>query len=70
MEWISVKDKIPEKGVDLILCIEGEVYVGALSEIEENYFLTYEYENYYFFGNPNFEKVTHWMYLPKPPKDK
>ena len=57
-EWISVKDKLPEKDEVVIICTDKNfVYAGEL--IEDTWFL----------DNDSWtETVTHWMPLPKPPK--
>jgi len=62
MEWISVKDKLPD-GHDRVLafCDEG-IYTGYLSPIK-SWFCSCEC-----FEGSYIEGVTHWMPLPPPPK--
>ena len=57
-EWISVKDRLPEKDEIVIICTdENFIYVGEL--IGDTWFL----------DNDSWtETVTHWMPLPEPPK--
>ena len=57
-EWISVKDKLPEKDEVVIICTDKNfVYAGDLMG------------DIWFLDNDSWtETVTHWMPLPKPPK--
>ena len=63
MDWISVKDRLPENA-DRVLVSQGEV-----DDVEIAYYfhgfgwkmLDSEWHNIY--------GVTHWMPLPKPPED-
>ena len=57
-EWISVKDRLPEKDEIVIICTDDNfIYAGEL--IGDTWFL----------DNDSWtETVTHWMPLPHPPK--
>lgn len=71
MEWISVKDRLPNDGVSVLVTVDlkHRKFVGVffhhkhplhdekkwISESQPDY--DYGYEN-----------VTHWMPLPEPPK--
>lgn len=63
-EWISIKDRLPEKDV-AVLCFYYDQYMAVME---------YWYDDYKT-GKPTFsnppsppvERVTHWMPLPKPP---
>ena len=57
-EWISVKDRLPEKDEIVIICTdENFIYAGEL--IGDTWFL----------DNDSWTAtVTHWMPLPLPPK--
>lgn len=60
MEWISVKDRLPETGKNVLVVVKGEVHEGVLGMV--------------FWTVPNAESycnkdVTHWMPLPEPPVD-
>jgi hypothetical protein len=75
MEWINVKDRLPEKtehrpasmhGYENPIAVQPEVIVATL---EGRVFQT----SYSAFGwanlNSRTDEVTHWMPLPEPPKD-
>ena len=57
-EWISVNDRLPEE--------EGLYLVAVVNDHERRYSKTAWYH-----GHGNWfmhQKVTHWQYLPQPPK--
>ena len=62
MKWISVKDKLPKSGDDVLLCDKFKTIV-----------LGYRWRNsiYAFDGWTDLSDgyFTHWMELPKPPKE-
>jgi len=61
VEWISVKDRIPEPEVDiLIYTAHGCIYTAE-------YCPGFFYPNYE--GRFGFNDITHWAELPEPPKD-
>lgn len=63
MEWISVKDKLPEKEKNVLYCdIETEIYLGMLIDgmDKEIYWSHYDYLEDH--------DITHWMPLPNPPE--
>lgn len=74
-EWISVKDRLPDDGMECYLVLADLPYlVGKYIDIAW-------YNAYNMYGrddfNPwyhreegiNYEGITHWMPLPKPPKE-
>ena len=73
-DWISVKDKIPISG-DMIL-ISGigklsgikSVRQGFLSKMDDKTFCDFMSGGIY--GGESNLKITHWMTLPPPPKEK
>lgn len=72
MEWISVDDRLPEIGDEVIVYTpNSRTKVTALCRLiryEED--AEFFWDNFY--GGTNFhlkESVTHWMPLPAPPKD-
>jgi len=63
MEWISVKDKLPEEGENVL------IYEEAYSEVGYLFRGKWRSMETDFCGEPyELEDVTHWMYLPEPPK--
>ena len=60
-EWISVKDRLPEKIGEYLVVYES-CYVRESSYIRISLF----YEGHF---NFKFGTVTHWMPLPEPPKE-
>lgn len=61
-EWISVKDRLPDKNGTVIGC-----YIGGDMEFVVYYngeFLSYDEEGY----PHKAHYITHWMPLPEPPK--
>ena len=70
-EWISVKDRLPEINVD-VLVFDKNIslkYVAKIIEDENSngilckFFIPFPYDVDFSHGN-----VTHWMPLPEPPK--
>ena len=57
-EWISVKDRLPEKDEIVIICTDKNfIYAGEL--VGDTWFL----------DNDSWTAtVTHWMPIPRPPK--
>ena len=55
-EWISVKDRLPEQFVDVLVFRNGNI---KIDHHEENGWFAYDF---------NGKRATHWMPLPQPPK--
>jgi hypothetical protein len=64
-EWISVKDRLPEKSVPVLICANGHRVTAYYDKVKKVFRLT-EDEDLYYLAN----YVTHWMPLPDPPKPK
>lgn len=60
MEWISVKDRLPEKRKDVLCCFNGIRKMVEISWMDSTRCFLYE---------DIYGKVTHWMPLPEPPKE-
>lgn len=65
MEWISVKDRLPENGEVIAFAETGcEYLIGVLDESE------YVGDGVCCYGDGVMMMcVTHWMPLPEPPKE-
>lgn len=70
-EWIDVNERLPEKA-ETVLCYckntSTELGTMTIGSCDKGWFLQYEvggtsYPHHYW-------KVTHWMPLPEPPKEK
>lgn len=64
-EWISVKDRMPEKEGKYIVCVAGNVCV--LPMIVNGVGYKYWETGKYF--KKEMDKVSHWMPFPEPPKE-
>ena len=59
MEWISVKDRLPELFEDVLTYdVDGGIRINWLEELVDEV-------AYFAYGG---KYVTHWMLLPEPPK--
>jgi len=66
MEWINVKDRLPEEGSDVLAIIpkeEGGYYIPFECEFDGRTFFNSDGYNERCYSH----KVTHWMPIPKPP---
>ena len=62
MEWISVKDRLPDK--------ENEVLVFEFrGDVSMAYISGYEWRNFESDFKMDSSYITHWMPLPEPPKE-
>lgn len=61
MNWISVNDRLPEHGED-VLVTDGEACMVT------NFLLSVKMFEFYSIDWWNNSEVTHWMELPKLPK--
>lgn len=65
MEWISVKDRLPDEPKHYLVFVTGYSNVTAIQKTycDVGYFING------FWSNKFGETYTHWMPLPKPPTD-
>lgn len=76
-EWVSIKDKMPEKFDEVFVAeiINGEIYSYAAATYLGDHFFEAEtsgLDAYNYDGGAHISLdmgVTHWIPLPKPPKD-
>ena len=61
--WISVKDRLPDEGIDVLMWFEQNMTVGFRLECD---WCAYADGGYYTSCD---SKPTHWMPLPEPPKE-
>lgn len=79
MRWIPVEEKLPEEEGTYIVCVDGEVKCDAYCMLEGiERWLCYDGSINALYVDPYSSKplrdgpyphVTHWMLLPKPPKE-
>lgn len=62
MDWISVKDRLPDPLVDVLALHVDEITGGPEIAIE-----WVDHEKEWIYQHPG--PVTHWMPLPDPPKE-
>ena len=78
MEWISVKERLPDENIEVLICICEDI-VQAYSDGKNwrgsRYVRDHMSDGYVGdskiikIGSPH-DWVTHWMPLPEPPKNK
>lgn len=66
MNWISVKDKMPEEEIYILVFAEEGVQSGRYRGGDSDY--EWAWTEASCCSHP-IEKVTHWMLFPEPPKD-
>ena len=66
MEWINIKDELPENE-DWYLCSVQPKYKGVPNERVKEDCVIRKYSAEDGFDNPMFNEITHWMPLPEPP---
>jgi len=71
MEWISVKDRLPESETRVLTYWLECVEIGYLTIPEDKRFIPYwcdSGDEQPCYAKINENTVTHWMPLPEPPK--
>lgn len=63
-KWISVKDRLPKRG-QWVLCSDLQ---GVYKKIYEDG-IFYDGDTYCYCAVGKIDNITHWMALPKPPKE-
>lgn len=62
-EWISVKDKLPELRIPVLVYLKNSELQVAIMSTSNNWYISDEWNNSFLH-----EYITHWMPLPSPPK--
>ena len=72
MEWISVEDRLPEPSLLEQLDVHSDwILVHLIYGTITSSMFYHERRSWYFGTHTEpFEKVTHWMPLPKPPTER
>lgn len=73
--WISVKERLPDKSVEVLVCFAGQSTLCATGQYTDNHRhdvagWCYPAENRGCTDNGEDPVVTHWMPLPAPPSEK
>lgn len=63
--WISVKEKMPQKNITILFTDGEDTYAG---ELRDGYWIVPEVYNDNGFTLP-LSSITYWMKLPTPPKE-
>jgi len=66
-EWISVKDKLPPRGEDVLVYWHRRCIVCYMASAKNGGHTWYDVAEQSWINEP--EAVTHWMFLPAPPKE-
>lgn len=66
MEWISVKDKFPEKNATILATDGKNIHIAVVLGFNNDDIGHADCD----YGCPVKDDTTHWMELPKLPKDK
>lgn len=67
MEWINTEDELPEHNdVMCLIVYDGEVEFARFEDNNNGIGFTCWESGYR--GSREFNKVSHWCHLPKPPK--
>ena len=68
-EWISVDDRLPEEGEYVLCVLKGFNYGGKIQVCKFVPADKFKDKPYFEHFRNGFSSVTHWMPLPKPPKE-
>lgn len=66
MEWISIKERLPEGDVSALIASDGRVTIADWFASEQRWDLSREDKAIGIFSNT----ITHWMPLPESPKER
>lgn len=70
MDWISVKDRLPEKSGDVLVYIAYRREHGRVTVVPySDRYKAFNTRDEYVSPKYKIDGVTHWMPLPEPPKE-
>ena len=67
-EWISVEYMKPEEGIE-VLCHIGQIDIGDIPKYHIGAYRIFKNRSCFCTGPYILDSVTHWMPLPKPPRN-
>jgi len=67
MEWISVKDKLPEGG-KVLVCFQEPFFGSMTSEVDVGFYDNKDSCWWLWNGERKIFRVTHWMPIPELPE--
>ena len=68
-QWISVKDRLPEDGDEVLFFVMDWVMKGKYCKQVPHWEAYLSGGSAHYHKNNGIEHVTHWMPLPEPPKE-
>lgn len=68
VKWISVEERLPEVGKEVLICDARDSFLGMFFLVERKSDKVYFWHDGGGWRLPS-DEVTHWMPLPEPPKD-
>ena len=68
-EWVSVKDRLPEKSEDVLIINNCGLYLVLRFSTKYQLFNAYDNQNEESARQCAITSVIHWMPLPEPPKE-
>ena len=66
--WISTNDRMPEKDKDVLVWLYGDYCIGRYDQDPDNLQMRWKFESFNLYED-DMSYITHWMPLPKPPKE-
>jgi hypothetical protein len=62
MEWISIKEKIPEIGMSVLVSDGTQICIAFIQSMNKKFTQINTWDHWIH------ESITHWMPLPEPPE--
>lgn len=67
-DWISVKEKYPEEGKD-VLVWDGNLNLDNIPSYEIAAYRLFNNGSFFISGTYSLQNIIYWMLLPEPPKE-